>query len=76
VEAAPRREGGGRNETQLPEGAVSSHGLNSVPVKARIVGLVVERVGIGMEGLRVHLRVDGLVGLVRELDTRQLESAA
>jgi len=35
--------------------------------QARIVGLLVERVDIGTEGLNVRLRVDGLGGLAREM---------
>lgn len=35
--------------------------------QARIVSLLVERVEIGTEGLTVRLRVDGLVGLTREM---------
>ena len=35
--------------------------------QARIVQLLVERVDIGFGGLDVHLRIDGLSGLVREM---------
>ncbi len=35
--------------------------------QARIVQLLVERVDIGLDGLDVHLRIDGLSGLVREM---------
>jgi hypothetical protein len=35
--------------------------------QARIVGLLVERVDIGLDGLTVRLRIDGLVGLAREM---------
>ena len=35
--------------------------------QARIVGLLVERVEIGTEGLSVRLRLDGLKGLAREM---------
>ena len=35
--------------------------------QARIVQLLVERVDIGLGGLDVRLRVDGLTGLVREM---------
>ncbi len=35
--------------------------------QSRIVQLLVERVDIGLGGLDVRLRVDGLRGLVREL---------
>jgi len=31
------------------------------------VQLLVERVDIGLDGLDVHLRIDGLSGLVREM---------
>ncbi len=37
--------------------------------QARIVQLLVERVDIGTMGLHVHLRVEGLTGLVREMAT-------
>lgn len=37
--------------------------------QARIVGLLVERVEIGTEGLNVRLRMDGLAGLAREITT-------
>ncbi|MBW3096045.1 hypothetical protein [Pseudohoeflea coraliihabitans] len=33
----------------------------------RIVALLVERVDIGMDGLKVRLRIDGLTGLSREM---------
>jgi len=35
--------------------------------QARIVGLLVERVDIGTNGLNVRLRMDGLTGLAREM---------
>jgi len=35
--------------------------------QARIVQLLLERVDIGLGGLDVHLRIDGLSGLVREM---------
>ena len=35
--------------------------------QARIVQLLVERVDISLEGLDVHLRIDGLSGLMREM---------
>ena len=35
--------------------------------QARIVALLVERVDIGVDGLNVRLRVDGLSGLAREM---------
>lgn len=37
--------------------------------QARIVTLLVERVEIGVQGLSVRLRMDGLAGLVREMAT-------
>lgn len=37
--------------------------------QARIVGLLVERVQISTEDLNVRLRMDGLVGLAREIIT-------
>ncbi|MCA0871450.1 DUF2924 domain-containing protein [Seohaeicola saemankumensis] len=44
--------------------------------QARIVALLVERVGIDTEGLNVRLRVDGLVGLAREMLTATADAAA
>jgi site-specific DNA recombinase len=44
--------------------------------QARIVGLLVERVDIGIEELAVRLRVDGLSGLTREMLAGAIESAA
>jgi len=44
--------------------------------QARIVGLLVERVEIGTEGLNVRLRVDGLGSLAREMLTGGIEAAA
>ena len=35
--------------------------------QARIVQLLVERIDIGLGGLDVHLRIDGLSGLVRQM---------
>jgi hypothetical protein len=35
--------------------------------QARIVGLLIERVDIGTDGLNVRLRMDGLTGLAREM---------
>ena len=35
--------------------------------QARIVQLLVERVDIGLDGLDVHLRIDRLSGLAREM---------
>jgi hypothetical protein len=35
--------------------------------QARIVGLLVERIDIGTEGLSVRLRIDGLIGLACEM---------
>ena len=35
--------------------------------QARIVALLVERIGIGTDGLNIRLRVDGLDGLAREM---------
>jgi DNA invertase Pin-like site-specific DNA recombinase len=43
--------------------------------QARIVGLLVERVEIGTEGLNVRLRMDGLAGLAREMATDVGEAA-
>jgi len=44
--------------------------------KARIVALLVERVGISTAGLNVRLRVDGLGGLAREMLADGIEAAA
>ncbi|MBD9529487.1 recombinase family protein [Paracoccus sp. PAR01] len=44
--------------------------------QARIIALLVERVDIGTEGLKVHLRVDGLPGLAREMQAGGMEQAA
>ena len=44
--------------------------------QARIVALLVERVDIGTDGLDVRLRVDGLVGLAREMRADRLGEAA
>ena len=44
--------------------------------QARIVALLVERVDIGMEGLNVRLRVDGLSGLAREMLAGDMGAAA
>jgi site-specific DNA recombinase len=44
--------------------------------QARIVALLVERVGIGVDGLTVRLRVDGLTDLAREMRAGGLERAA
>jgi hypothetical protein len=44
--------------------------------QARIVALLVERVDIGTEGLNVRLRVDGLSGLAREMQTGGVGAAA
>lgn len=43
--------------------------------QARIVGLLVERVDIGMEGLNLRLRVDGLAGLASEMNADVGEAA-
>ena len=43
--------------------------------QARIVALLVERVEIGVEGLNVRLRMDGLAGLAREMATDVGEAA-
>jgi|TARA_Y100000815_G_C12910902_1_gene337852 hypothetical protein len=40
------------------------------------VALLVERVDIGTDGLKVHLRVDGLSGLAREMLAGGIEVAA
>jgi hypothetical protein len=44
--------------------------------QARIVALLVERVDIGMGGLNVRMRVDGLGGLAREMLAGDIEAAA
>jgi site-specific DNA recombinase len=45
-------------------------------VQARIVGLLFERVDIGVEGLNVRLRVDGLSGVAHEMLAGGIEAAA
>ncbi len=44
--------------------------------QARIVGLLLERVDIGADGLDVRLRIDGLRGLACEMLTGELREAA
>lgn len=44
--------------------------------QARIVALLVERVDIGINGLKLRLRVDGLTGLAQEMRGAALEAAA
>ncbi len=44
--------------------------------QARIVALLIERVDIGMDGLDVRLRMDGLDGLARELMAGDMRAAA
>lgn len=44
--------------------------------QARIVALLLERVDIGRDGIDVHLRIDGLNGLAREILAGRLEQAA
>ncbi|UOM36620.1 recombinase family protein [Acuticoccus sp. I52.16.1] len=44
--------------------------------QVRIVALLVERIDIGTEGLNVQLRVDGLVGLAREMLAGDMDRAA
>ena len=44
--------------------------------QARIVALLVERIEIGIEGLNVQLRIDGLVGLTREMLAGDMDRAA
>ncbi len=36
-------------------------------MEARIVALLVDRVDIGVDGLKVRLRLDGLAGLASEM---------
>ena len=43
--------------------------------QARLVQLLVERVELGVEGLSVRLRVDGLSGLTREMAARDTLAA-
>ena len=43
--------------------------------QARIVGLLVERVEIGTDGMNVRLRMDGLAALAREMITDVGEAA-
>jgi DNA invertase Pin-like site-specific DNA recombinase len=42
--------------------------------QARIVQLLVERVDIGLQGLNVRLRVDGLTGLVRDMTVKAVRA--
>jgi len=44
--------------------------------QARIVALLVERVDIGVDGLNVRLRIDGLGGLVHETQSQQASGKA
>ena len=44
--------------------------------QARIVALLVERVDIGTDGLKVRLRVDGLGGIAREMLADNMGAAA
>jgi hypothetical protein len=44
--------------------------------QVRIVALLVERAEIGTEGLNVRIRVDGLVGLAREMSAGDMGAAA
>ena len=44
--------------------------------QARIVGLLIERVEIGEEGLNLRMRVDGLGSLAREMQGRTIGGAA
>ena len=44
--------------------------------QARIVGLLIERMDIGMDGLTVRLRVDGLGNLAREMMAGAIGEAA
>lgn len=44
--------------------------------QARIVALLVERVDIGVDGLNIRLRVDGLTGLAREMLAGDMGAAA
>ena len=44
--------------------------------QARIVGLLVERVDVGTDGLKVRLRVDGLSALAREMLSGSIGEAA
>ena len=43
--------------------------------QARIVQLLVKRVDIGIDGLTLRLRVDGLTGLAREIATSVARAA-
>ena len=44
--------------------------------QARIVALLIERIDIGSDGLNVRLRVDGLSGLAREMQSGNIGEAA
>ena len=43
--------------------------------QARVVQLLVERVDIGLAGLSVRLRIDGLTGLAREMAVKTERAA-
>ena len=43
--------------------------------QARIVHLLVERVDVGVDGVSLRLRADGLAGLVREVAASNLRAA-
>ena len=44
--------------------------------QARLVALLVERVDIGVDGLNLRLRIDGLAGLSREMRDGDIGEAA
>lgn len=44
--------------------------------QARIVSLLIERVDIGVTGLHVRLRIEGLTGLAREMPAGGIREAA
>ena len=44
--------------------------------QARIVALLVERVDIGTDGMKVRLRMDGLTALAREMRTDEMGKTA
>ena len=43
--------------------------------QARIVQLLVERVDVGVDGVNLRLRADGITGLVREVAGSNLRAA-
>ena len=72
-----------RNEVQVPEREVVKTVTDFAPLwdelfpaeQARIVRLLVERVDLSPDGMRVRLRAEGLQALVEELRAREVKAA-